>query len=96
MDDVLSITTTGAEIAATATASSVALPTVSGAVPKACRIAATSAVRVKLGVAGVTAGAGDMLVQPADAVIVRTIGLTHVSAVTVSGNAVVQISPLDV
>lgn len=93
----LSVTTVGVEIAATTTSASVALPVVSGSVPKACRVAATAPVRVELGTsAGVTAGSGDLLVQPGDAVVLRTHRLTHLAAVALTGTAVVQISPIDV
>lgn len=94
--DALTIVNTGVTIAAGGASSNVALPVVSGAVPKYCRIAATAAAYVKVGVgAGTAAVAGDMLVQPADAVIVRTHGLTHVAALQVSGGGIVQISPVE-
>ena len=46
----------------------------SGNVPKFVRIAATQAAAVRLGGATVTAVATDLLVQPADAVVVSTNG----------------------
>lgn len=95
-EDSISVVKTGATISTGATSVAVAIPTDSaGTAPKYVRVAATSAAYVKVGFSGLAAAAGDVLVQPADAVILKTAGMTHIAAVQVSSAGVVQISPLE-
>ncbi len=91
------ITNTGSIISFNATSAVVGIPNGGGAqVPKYIRLVATAPCYVKLGTsAGTTAAAGDMMIQPADSMVVRSIGLTHVAAVQVSGPGVLQISPIE-
>lgn len=90
------ITRPGANIATSGSSASVAIPNGEGAqIPKYVRIAATAAAYVRLGASGLTAAAGDMLVQPGDSIVVRSIGFTHAAAVQVSAAGVVQISPVE-
>lgn len=97
MDDSLTITKTGSIISFTGTSANVAIPVdQSSQVPKHVRLAATQPCYVKVGTtSGITAAVGDILVQPADSIILRTIGLTHIAAVQVGTAGVLQISPLD-
>lgn len=96
VDDAFTVLKTGSNIAFGAASASVAIPTDSaGNVPKYLRLAATQACYVKLGTAGVSAVAGDLLVQPADSVIVRSYGLTNIAALQVTTGGVLQISPLE-
>ena len=44
---------------------------------------------------GVTAAAGDLLVQPADSVVIKTHGLGYIAALQVANGGVLQISPLE-
>ena len=95
-EEAVSIVKTGATIAFTGSSANVAVPTDSaGTIPKYIRVAASAACYVKIGPSGVTAAAGDALVQPADALILKTHGLGFVAAVQVSAGGTVQISPLE-
>jgi len=88
---------TGATITTSGTSASVAIPSTTGGntPPKYVRLAATAACYVKLGQSGVTAVAGDLLVQPGDATIVAVAGSTNIAALQVSAAGVLQISPLE-
>lgn len=95
-EDAMTVTKTGSIINFTATSASVAIPTDSAnTIPKYCRLASTQPCYVRLGVGSASAVAGDLLVQPADAVLVRTHGLSHVAALQVSVAGVLQISPVE-
>lgn len=95
-DDALSIVKTGSVIAFTGTSASVATPTdSSGSIPKYVRIAANAACYVKIGPSGVVAAAGDVLVQPADAIILKTGFAPYIAAIQVGSAGTVQISPLE-
>ena len=95
-DAALSVVKTGSIIAFNATSANVAIPTDSASTtPKYIRVAANAACYVKIGPAGVTATAGDLLVQPADAVVLNVHNLTHIAAIQVSSAGTVQISPLE-
>lgn len=95
-DDAISIVKTGGIIAFTGAAARIAIPTdSSGTLPKYIRVAANAACYVKIGDVTVTAVAGDSLVQPADALTLKTHNQTYISAIQVSGVGTVQISPLE-
>ena len=92
----ITVVKTGIAISTSATSTSAALPTdSSGVVPKYVRLASTAACYVKLGNSSVSAAAGDLLVQPADSVVIRSIGMTHVAGVQISGNGILQVSPVE-
>ena len=96
VDDAVTILKRGTTITTSGASSSTTLPTDSGGnVPKYCRLSATAACYVQIGQSGLTAAAGDILVQPADAVIVRTWGQTNVAAIQVIAAGILQISPLE-
>ena len=96
MDDAITIVSPGAIIAFTASSASVALPNCSaGNASKYVRLAATQPCYVRLTNGAGTAVSGDLLVQPADAVVMRSFGFTHVNAVQVSTAGILQISPLE-
>lgn len=95
-DDAIAVFQTGSIIAFGAASSRVAIPNdSSGAVPKYVRVAANAACYVKVGNSTVTAADGDVLVQPADAVILKTGNQTHIAAIQVSAAGTVQISPIE-
>lgn len=95
-DDAISVVKTGAIIAFTGTSANVAIPTdSSGTAPKYIRVAANAACYVKIGPAGVTAAAGDLLVQPADAVILKVHNQAYIAAIQVSAAGTMQISPIE-
>lgn len=95
MEDAMTIVNTGSAMSVSGTSATAALPVVSGSVPKYCRFAATAACYVRVGVAGVTAVAGDVLVQPADSLVLRTHSLTHFAALQVGGAGTLQVSPVE-
>ena len=96
LDDAISVTKMGSVISFNATSASVAVPTDSaGSTPKYLRLAATQACYARLGGSGVTAAAGDLLVQPADSVVIKTHGLGYIAALQVANGGVLQISPLE-
>lgn len=96
IDDAIAVFKTGSIIAFTGTSANVAIPTdQAGNIPKYIRVAANAACYVKLGVSGVAAVAGDLLVQPADAAILATNGCTFIAAIQVSAAGTVQVSPLE-
>lgn len=95
MDDAMTIVNTGATMAVNGASATMALPVVSGSVPKYCRFAATAPCYVRVGTAGVTAVPGDVLVQPADSLVLRTHSLTHFAAVQVGGAGQLQVSPVE-
>jgi hypothetical protein len=95
-EDSVSIVKTGSVIAFGAASASLAIPTdSSGALPKYVRVASTAACYIKVGLAGLAAAAGDVLVQPADAVILKIGGCGFIAAIQVSAGGTVQISPLE-
>jgi len=96
IEGAISVVKTGATLAVGAASASVAIPTnSSGAAAKYARIAATSACYVKLGPSGVTAAAGDLMLAPGDAVVLKTSGVGYVAAIQVSAAGTLQVSPLE-
>jgi hypothetical protein len=94
--DAVAIVKTGATISFTGTSANVSIPLDSaGNVPRYVRLTATVPCYSKLGISGVTAVAGDVMVQPGDALILATNGTTYIAALQVSAAGVLQISPLD-
>jgi hypothetical protein len=94
--DPITVTKSGSTITTAAASASVAIPTASnGEIPFYSRIAATTACYVKVGLTGLTAATGDLLVQPGDSVIVRTKDMTHVAAKYVTAAGIMQISPIE-
>jgi hypothetical protein len=95
-EDAIGIVKTGSVIAFGAASASVAIPTdSSGSIPKYIRVAANSACYVKIGPTGTIAVAGDALVQPADAMILKTHNYGFIAAIQVAAGGTVQISPLE-
>ena len=92
----IAILSTGAIITTGAASANVAMPVNSaGQTPKWVRLAATAACYVNLGAAGNTAAAGDILVQPADSIVLRAAGVASIAAIQVTAAGVLQISALE-
>jgi hypothetical protein len=92
----MQIFATGSVIAFGAASARVGIPnTASGTKPKYVRLVSTGACYVKLGDATVVAAAGDLMVQPADSVVVAVSGCTSVAAIQQSAGGTLQISPLE-
>jgi hypothetical protein len=96
-NDFLTITVTGVNISYTGTSASAAIPVASdGNRPRYIRIASTNQCYVKLGTSGVTAAAGDIMVQPADSVILHVpMGITHIAAIQEASAGKANIVPLE-
>lgn len=95
-EDAISVVATGTNINFGATATTVPIPNESaGGTPKYIRVAATQPCYVKIGQAGVTAGAGDVLVQPADAVVMKVLRQTHISVIQISVGGTCVVSPME-
>lgn len=97
MDDFLSVYATGVNVTTGATSASVAIPNASdGNKPRFVRIAATTESYVKLGPVGVTATTGDLLVQPADSVVLMVAAnVTNVAYIQGTSTGKVSIVPLE-
>lgn len=86
----------GGTITTGAASSRIAIPNdASGNLPQFVRVVATAAAYVAVGDSGVTAAAGDAMVQPGDAVILKVGGCTNIAAIQVSAAGTVQVSPLE-
>lgn len=87
----------GVAITTSAASASATIPnTSSGTAPHYVRVSATAAAYVRLGATAATAVAGDILVQPGDAVVLAIpAGITKVAAIQVTAAGVVQVSPLE-
>lgn len=98
MDGSITIIAAGATITNSLTSTRVAIPTDSaGNIPNYVRMASTGQMCVRAGNSSVSATTNDTLVQNADSIILRTIGMTHIAAISATGttSGYLQISPLD-
>jgi hypothetical protein len=94
--DSLQVFATGATITTSGSSSRVALPTAANGVSvRYVRVAAINPCFVKVGDSSVTAASGDLLVQPADAVLLNVNGATHIAAIQQAAAGLVQISPVE-
>lgn len=93
----MTVIKTGVNLATSAASAISPLPTAqSGEIPRYVRIAASVAAHVRLGIAGTTALATDMMVQPGDAVtVVVPRGITHVAAIQDTAAGTVNVVPLE-
>ena len=95
-DEAIGVVATGSIISFNASSSRVAIPNdSSGTLPKYIRLVATQACFAKLGGASVNAASGDLMIKPADRVVLKTLNQTYIAAVQVSAGGVLQISPLE-
>jgi hypothetical protein len=95
----ITVTVTGLNIATSGTsapANGVALPSDSaGNNPRYIRVCATAAACIRIGTGNITAVTTDLQIQPGDAVILSTNGMTKICAIQVAAAGVVQVSPLE-
>ena len=91
------IVKTGSNITTGAVSAAVTIPTnLSGLPPSYIRVSATAAAYVKIAPTGAVAVAGDIVVQPGDALIMSVpAGVTSIAALQVAAAGTVQISPLE-
>jgi hypothetical protein len=97
MDDYITCTAVGTTITTSGTSASATIPNNSaGEVPRFVRVSATAACYVKLGVSSATATTNDILVQPADAVILQVpSGVTKIAAIQDSAAGKCNVIPLE-
>lgn len=97
MDDFITCTAVGTTLTTGAASTSATIPSASsGEIPRYIRVAATQACYVKLGTAAATATANDILVQPADAVVLHVPqGVTKVAAIQDTAAGKCNIVPLE-
>jgi len=94
MIESLAIASSGKSVVASTTATTVQIPfDSSGGYPRHLYISSTAPVYVKVGSSSVVAVAGDLLVQPADSVLIDCFGCTYISVISISGTAFVSLSP---
>jgi hypothetical protein len=85
-----------ADIATSGASARIAIPPASsGEIPRYVRVSSTNAARIRLGGAAVAALATDILVQPADAMILSTNGNTYIAAIQDSTAGKVNVAPLE-
>lgn len=92
----LQIFATGVNITTGAVSAGTTIPlSSSGAVPRYIRISATAAACVRIGTGAQTAVATDLLIYPGDALVIATLGCTHIAAIQQAAAGVVQVSPVE-
>jgi len=92
----LQIFATGINITTGAASAGATIPlNTSGVVPKFIRITASVSACVRIGTGAQTAVATDAVVQPGEALIIATLGCTHVAAIQQAAAGVVQVSPVE-
>ena len=95
-DDAISIKATGSTQATGAASARIAIPvTAAGTAPRFIRVAALNESYVKVGDSTVAATANDILVQPADAVILNIQGCTHIAFIQGTSAGKVSVTPLE-
>lgn len=93
----LTVTASGISPSTGAASAVSALPlTSSGSVPRYVRVAARNESYVRLGTAGATATNADILVQPADCVVLMVPnGVTHIAYIQGTAPGIVNVVPLE-
>ena len=96
-DDYITVVAVGTTITTSGTSASATIPSCqSGEYPRYVRVAATAACYVKLGTGAATATTSDILVQPADAVILHVpSGYTKIAAIQDSAAGKCNVVPLE-
>jgi hypothetical protein len=95
--DFITVVKTGVSQASGATSAGTTLPTaLSGEVPRFIRVASTQAAFFRMGAGAQTAVNTDLLVQPADAVILQVpSGFTHFAVIQSGTAGIVNVAPLE-
>lgn len=93
----VTIVSTGFSAATGAASAVTAIPNdSSGRAPNYIRVAARNECYVKLGIAGATATTNDILVQPADSIILQVPkGITHIAYIQGTAAGQVNVVPLE-
>lgn len=94
----LQVAASGANLATAAASANVAIPNNSaGQKARLVRLYATQDCYVRQGISGLTAAAGDLYVGAgaAGAVVLNCNGATHIAAIRVSADGILNITPLE-
>lgn len=95
-EDSIHVATTGFTVATSGTTASQALPNTSdGTKPRYVRVASVNSCYIKLGVAAVTATTNDMLIQPADSLILAVGGNTHIAYIQDTAGAKLNVQAME-
>jgi len=97
MDDFITVAATGATVTTGAASAQLTIPSAAdGNKPRYVRIAATTESYVKMGVAGVTATSNDLLIQPADSVVLHIpANVTTIAYIQGTSTGKVNVVPLE-
>lgn len=97
MDDSMTILATGVSAATGAASARSALPTASsGEIPRYVRVSARNECYVKLGTSTVNATGNDILIQPADSLVLAVPrGITHIAYIQGTAAGQVNVVPLE-
>ena len=96
IDDAITVTATGFSAATGAASARSAIPSTSaGAAPNYVRISGRNECYVRVGSSTVVATANDILIQPADSVILRVGGHTHIAYIQGTAAGQVNVVPLE-
>lgn len=96
LDSSITIVATGFSAATGAASARTAIPTnAAGATPNYIRVAARNECYIKVGSATVTATANDSLIQPADSLVLRVQGNTHIAYIQGASAGLVNVVPLE-
>lgn len=96
MEDIINVLQTGISLTAGASSTSATIPNnLAGIIPRYIRLASTQPIYVKVGMAGITAVAGDLLISPGDATVVSVHKNTTVACLQAGTGGILQVSPLE-
>lgn len=97
MDDFITVMATGISAATGAASASSTIPSASdGNKPRYIRVSSRNECYVKIGAAGVAATANDILIQPADSVILHVpTGVTTIAYIQGTAAGLVNVVPLE-
>lgn len=96
VEGAISFYTTGANITTGVASASIPIPTASSGIkPNYIRVSCTVAACVKPGASTVAATSADLMLQPAECVILKVQGATHIAAIQVAAAGVVNVVPLE-
>ena len=96
IDEAVTIVSTGFSAATGAASARTAIPTnAAGAAPNYIRVAARNECYIRVGSSTVVATANDALIQPADSLILRVGGNTHIAYIQGVAAGLVNVVPLE-
>ena len=96
IDDAITVVATGFSAVTGAASARSAIPTTSnGLIPNYIRVSGRNECYVRVGSVTVVATANDALIQPADSLILKTAGQTHIAYIQGTAAGLVNVVPLE-